>query len=311
MLTGETVSPTRLISQYTKVFSNSDKLRAFIVPKMTYLIKFLDNNAKSAVYMGGDIHGIYRYLEIIGDPTTFTTSGQRSHHFSPSPSVKNYTAYIQPVIADIRTKKKIICKCCGIIGHKADACIICGPRFLSLSLRRKVYNFNSLHGDEPNEPPREWSIQPPADYFKYSTSSSNTISVVSSTTGKLNHHEIDNVGVKVHTSDFPVEFNSESVPDLDTTPIKSIGDELITMPLIIVMLRFTLQIFQLNLTLNQFQIQTPLRLNQLMMMKCIISWNSFIQNMMKIFWMLTSRCFKLDWWPSSFKILYILYYVVS
>ena len=33
------------------------------------------------------------------------------------------------------------------------------------------------------------------------------------------------------------------------------------MPLIMVMLSFTLQIFRFNLTLNQFQIQTPLRLN--------------------------------------------------
>ena len=45
-----------------------------------------------------------------------------------------------------------------------------------------------------------------------------------------------------------------------------------------VMLKFTLKIFQLNLTLNQFQIQTPLLLNQLMMIKWIISWNYSIQN---------------------------------
>ena len=31
-------------------------------------------------------------------------------------------------------------------------------------------------------------------------------------------------------------------------------------------------------------------------MKWIISWNSFIQNMMNIFWMWNSICFKLDWW---------------
>ena len=68
------------------------------------------------------------------------------------------------------------------------------------------------------------------------------------------------------------------------------------MPLIMLMLKFTLQIFHFNLTLNQFQIQTPLQLNQLMVMKCIISYNSSIQNMINIFWMLTSRRFKLDWW---------------
>ena len=68
------------------------------------------------------------------------------------------------------------------------------------------------------------------------------------------------------------------------------------MPLIILILCSTLYSFQLILIMNQFQIQTPLRLNQLMMMKWIISWNYAIQNMMKIFCMATSRCFKLDWW---------------
>ena len=63
-----------------------------------------------------------------------------------------------------------------------------------------------------------------------------------------------------------------------------------------VMLRFTLQSFQLNLNLNLFQIQTPLQLNQLMIMKWTIYWNYFIKNTMKIFWVLTSICFRLDCW---------------
>ena len=46
-----------------------------------------------------------------------------------------------------------------------------------------------------------------------------------------------------------------------------------------VMLKFPLQIFQLSLTMNQFQIHTPLQLNQFIMMKWItkgppIEWNS-------------------------------------
>ena len=80
--------------------------------------------------------------------------------------------------------------------------------------------FNALHGDEPNEPPREWSIQPPADHFKYRNSHSKTSPVVSVIMGRLNHHAINNGDVKSHTSDFPVEFNSESVPYPDTNPIK-------------------------------------------------------------------------------------------
>ena len=67
---------------------------------------------------------------------------------------------------------------------------------------------------------------------------------------------------------------------------------LIIIPSIMVIL---LKAFQLILTMTPFQIQTPLQLNQLMIMKLITSFNSFTQNMMTIFYMLTSRCFKLDW----------------
>ena len=52
----------------------------------------------------------------------------------------------------------------------------------------------------------------------------------------------------------------------------------------------------MNLTINMLHIQTPLRLNQLMTTKWFISWNYYTQNMMMIFWMLTFRCFSLDWW---------------
>ena len=43
--------------------------------------------------------------------------------------------------------------------------------------------------------------------------------------GRLNYHSIDNGYVKFHNSEFPVEFNSESVPDPDTTSIKLIDDD--------------------------------------------------------------------------------------
>ena len=92
------------------------------------------------------------------------------------------------------------------------------------SLRRNMNQFNVLHGDEPNEPPREWIRKPPAAHFKFRTSTSNTNLVVSAIMGRLNHHAIYNGDVKVHTSNFPVEFNSESVTDPDTTTIKSIDD---------------------------------------------------------------------------------------
>ena len=77
--------------------------------------------------------------------------------------------------------------------------------------------------------------------------------------------------------------------------------DLIIIPLIMVIFRFTLQSFQLNLTVNIFQIHTPLRLNQLMMMKWTISWNSSTQKMMKIFLILTYICFRLEWWIPLLK----------
>ena len=83
MLSGEIVSPTRLLFQYMKALTKSEKIKAFIAPKMTDLITFLDKNGKSDVYEGADIHGIYRYLDMIGAPTILTTSGHHSHHFSP------------------------------------------------------------------------------------------------------------------------------------------------------------------------------------------------------------------------------------
>ena len=52
----------------------------------------------------------------------------------------------------------------------------------------------------------------------------NTSPVVSANTRRLNHHAIDKGGVGVDPSEYPVEFNSISIPDPYTTPIKSIDD---------------------------------------------------------------------------------------
>ena len=208
-----------------KSLTNIDKLRAFIAPKMTDLITFLDNNGKSAVYTGGDIHGIYYYLDMIVAPTTLTTSGQRSHHFCPSYSSNNDAETLHPVIAALCMRQKIICEFCGRIGHKADACIIHGPKFLPPSLRRKTNQFNTIHCDKPEEQPREWNSQPPSAHFKSRSSPSINNPVISDIMGKLNHHAIYNSDVKIPTSDVPVESNYDSVPDPDTTPIKSIDDD--------------------------------------------------------------------------------------
>ena len=53
-----------------KELSKSDKLKAFIAPKVTYLTTFSDNYVKY-----GNIDGIYRYLEIIGSTMALANPG--------------------------------------------------------------------------------------------------------------------------------------------------------------------------------------------------------------------------------------------
>ena len=95
-----------------KALQKRDKLKSFIVPKITDPSKFLDNKGNLSIYTGGNIHGLYCYLEMIVDPPTLTTSGQGSHHFGPSYSTNNDKETIQPVIACLCFQQKLICECC-------------------------------------------------------------------------------------------------------------------------------------------------------------------------------------------------------
>ena len=92
----------------------------------------------------------------------------------------------------------------GRIEHESYARIIRFAKCLPPSLRRNMNQFNSLNGEDPNEQPKDCSIQPQAPHCKPNTSTPNTIPVVSAITRIFNHHAIDNRDVKVHTSDFPV-----------------------------------------------------------------------------------------------------------
>ena len=107
-----------------KSLSNCYKLKLYVAPKITDIINFLDNNGKSAVYMGVNIRVICLYLDIIGDPTTLTTSGQHSHHFVHSSSVNNDTSSIHTVIAALCMIQKSIFHAFPSTGQKADAYII-------------------------------------------------------------------------------------------------------------------------------------------------------------------------------------------
>ena len=116
----------------------------------------------------------------------------------------------------------MICKLYGRIGHKAYSCIIHGTKCPPPSIRIKTNQLNHLHGDEPTDKPIEWNIQPPEAHFKSRISPPQTSLVVSAIMGIINNHAIDNGYVEVLPSYFPVESNSESVTDSDTTPIISI-----------------------------------------------------------------------------------------
>ena len=83
--------------------------------------------------------------------------------------------------------------------------------------------FKKIHGEVPNEPPREWNIQIPASNFKSRTSPPKISPVVSDIMERLNPHSIESGDVEVHPSEFPVQSNSESGPNPDTTLIKSVG----------------------------------------------------------------------------------------
>ena len=135
-----------------KAFSKENKLKALISPKMTDVITFIYNNIKPSVYTGGNIHGLYCYLEMIGYPTTLNASDHLYHNFGLSYYTNYDTSNIQPVIAASCMIWKSICECRGSIGHKADDCIIHGPDFLPPSIRLNKNQFRAVHDDEKTEP---------------------------------------------------------------------------------------------------------------------------------------------------------------
>ena len=121
-------------------------------------------------------------------------------------------------------RKKNIYECCGRIGHNNDDCIICRPKLPQPCLIRKINQFDAFHGYKPTDTPIDWNRKPPEAHFKHLNSNPKTSPVVSAITGRLNHNVIDNGDVEVHSSEFPAESNSESVPDTEKNPIKSFDD---------------------------------------------------------------------------------------
>ena len=148
---------------------------------MVYFITFHYNNVKLAIYMRGNIYGLYHYLENIWSPTTFTTTCQSYCPFGSSSSTNNDIYNLHPVILYLCVREKTICKYSGIIRHKTSECIICGPNFFPPSHRRKMKQFNTLNGYKPTELQREWNIQPQVVHFKSCNSPPKTSPLVSAT----------------------------------------------------------------------------------------------------------------------------------
>ena len=197
---------------------------------LSYGTPCLENNGKFSVYKGIDIHGNYHYLEMLGAPTQCTTSGQRSHHFSTSYSIKNYIASLHIFIAAPCTRKKIIFEYYEGIGYKADVYIILAQNSSHQVLEEILISSTPFMVKKQMN--HQWSG---SDNLQQLTS---------------------NPGTLLPTPSLWFQISWE---------------DLIIIQLIMVMLKFTHQIFQLNITLNQSQIPTPLRLIQMVMIKWIIS----------------------------------------
>ena len=105
---------------------------------------------------------------------------------------------------------------------------------------------------------------------------------------QLNHQEIETVNLHQLPS------NTEPLLSKPVLWFQLSWGDLIKIPLTMVILVFTLQSFQFDLTMNMFQIETPLQSNQFIMIKFTISYNSSTCNRMMIFWMLTSILFRLE-----------------
>ena len=135
-------------------------------------------------------------------PTNFNYLVHLSRQFSNSYYINNDTAILQSVIVDLCVPQKIICECCGRIGHKYNSCIILVPNFLPPSLIRNLSQFNALHGDEATVPPIKWNSQPTAVHFKSWTFLPKISSVVLDIVGIFNHNYVDNCGSEFYPSEY-------------------------------------------------------------------------------------------------------------
>ena len=75
-----------------KALSKIDKLKSLIIMKITDITTLPDNSVKLDVYTDRNIHGLYRYIEMVGSKMTLNTLGQLFHQFGSSSIINNDTA---------------------------------------------------------------------------------------------------------------------------------------------------------------------------------------------------------------------------
>ena len=84
---------------------------------------------------------------MIGAQNNLTNLGHRYHNFGSSSFTNNDTENLDTVIAALRIQQSTICEFSRRILHKDETLIICGPKLISPIIRRKMIQFNALHGD--------------------------------------------------------------------------------------------------------------------------------------------------------------------
>ena len=133
-----------------KSLSKFDGLNIFIEPDITGLITYIDNHGKEALYSGSNIHYLYCYLYIIGDPTILIYSSCISHYFGTKLNIDILS--LNTVHSDLIFRQRLLFEFCGSTGYKYESFIIIISNILPPSILIKKFQYNPVHKYKPNDP---------------------------------------------------------------------------------------------------------------------------------------------------------------
>ena len=69
---------------------------------------FIDNYGREVLYSGSDIRDMYRYLDMIGDPTTLDYSSKTS--YCDDTNTNKFSVPLHKVISEQRHRQRILCE---------------------------------------------------------------------------------------------------------------------------------------------------------------------------------------------------------